>query len=123
MVENPFANKTSKPFVAIKGCRAGYLQIAESREVTSYGELSLELLAASKNWANILQECGAKRVYWITLSEVVQHLHIHLYPRWSDEESKGIDLFQERNNPEQPVWNDQLNKALQDWSNKYNVFV
>ena len=99
-------NKTSSPFahvankgialVAIKGMRKGYVQLATCDVIETYEQLPLALLEAAKAWAVILEKHGAKRVYWMTLSEVVTHLHIHLYPRWADDALKGIPLFEER---------------------------
>lgn len=120
-MSNPFELETTKSFVAIKGVRAGYIQLACSKLTTKYSQLPEQLYTAAKEWAIILENLKAKRVYWITLSEQVKHLHIHLYPRWSDEEIKGLDLFEDRNNNEQPQWSDELNFQLKKWADEFDV--
>lgn len=122
-MKSPFAIETDKPFVTIKGKRNGYIQLATSKLLTTYSELPNELLLAAKAWAQILETHGAKRVYWITLSEVVDHLHIHLYPRWSDTEPKGLDLFNLREAGPQPEWTDEINLALAQFAQQFNVEI
>lgn len=121
MTTNPFITKTQQPLVALKGKRAGYIQLATTTEVTQYQHLPAELFIAAQSWAAILEQHQAKRIYWLTVAEVVQHLHIHLYPRWTDEESKGISLFEARNIPNQPKWTPELSNLLIQWATKYNV--
>ncbi|MDJ0625821.1 MAG: hypothetical protein QNJ31_05580 [Candidatus Caenarcaniphilales bacterium] len=122
-IPNPFITKTTKNLVAIKGKRKGYLQIACPRSTEKYSEVPDEVFLAAKKWASILEDCGAKRVYWITLSEKVKHIHIHLYPRWSDDEEKGVQLFENRNNENQPNWSDEINLQLSNWANSNNFDV
>lgn len=123
MAINPFLTQTDQPFVAILGSRAGYLKIATVQEATQYAQLPDSLFHAAKAWAAILQAHGAKRVYWLTLSEVVTHLHIHLYPRWSDDEPKGLPLFESRNEPNQPKWSLELKTALNHWASEHQVHL
>lgn len=118
---NPFLTNTDKALVAIKGERAGYIQIAASSEVTLYQDLPEEILIAAKNWAVELEKMGAKKVYWITLSEVVTHLHIHLYPRWTDNEAKGLPLFEKRNTAPQPAWTTEMLLCLNAWADAHNT--
>jgi len=122
-MQSPFVRSTEKKLVAIKGLRAGYLQIATPKEITHYAELPVELFDVARQWAAMLEEFGAKRIYWITLSEQVQHLHIHLYPRWNDEEAKGLDLFQQRDNLQQPPWSTELEEILRLWVEKFEVVM
>lgn len=123
MSTNPFLTQTTKPFVVIKGARAGYIQLATSEEIIHYNQLPNELFQAAKTWAALLENQGAKRVYWLTLSEVVTHLHIHLYPRWSDDEPKGIPLFEDRNAPNQPEWPTELKAELNKWAREHQVYL
>ncbi|HEY9886392.1 MAG TPA: hypothetical protein V6C96_03930 [Vampirovibrionales bacterium] len=122
-MKNPFQLDTKAPLVFIKGQRKGYLQIATSEIITKYKNLPDYLLLAAKDWVTSLEGLGAKKVYWISLSEVVEHLHIHLYPRWSDTESKGIQLFEERNNSDlkQPNWTTEEEKKLYEWVSKWKA--
>lgn len=123
---SPFAysgNGGNKAFVAIKGIRKGYIQLATSDVLETYGELPLALFEAAKAWAETLELHGASRVYWITLSEVVTHLHIHLYPRWEEDLFKGVALFEERENLPQPAWGESLELALWEWAEQYNVYI
>ncbi len=127
-MQNPFIQTTrltkiSKPFAAIKGKRAGYIQLAESKEALHYEDLSDSLFLIAKQWCSKLEKLRAKRVYWIILSEQVKQIHIHLYPRWSDEEIKGIDLFALRESDPQPAWNEDLNLLLSEWAEKNLVEI
>jgi diadenosine tetraphosphate (Ap4A) HIT family hydrolase len=120
---NPFAVETEKPLVAIKGARCGYLQLSCTRESTHYDEMPDALLLAAKAWAAELERQGARRVYWITLSEVVRQLHIHLYPRWRNDEPKGLVLFGERETAAQPDWTEAVNEALERWAERHQVEI
>ncbi len=121
MDNTPFSSNTSRPLVTITGTRNGYIQLAPAQPITQYGQLPPALFTAAQAWAAILEEHGAKRVYWITLSEAVTHLHIHLYPRWSDTEAKGVPLFEDRNTAGQPPWTPPLDAALSEWAILHNV--
>lgn len=120
---SPFLHTTDKPLAALRGRRNGYVQLATSQLVTAYSELPAELLMAARDWAVRLEALGAKRVYWITLSEAVRHLHIHLYPRWDDEEARGIPLFEQRESEPQPPWSTDLQTALSDWAKVHAVEI
>jgi hypothetical protein len=82
-----------------------------------------EPVLIAKQWCTKLEKLGAKRVYWIIISEQVKQIHIHLYPRWSDEEIKGIDLFALRESDPQPAWNEDLNLLLSEWAEKNLVEI
>lgn len=119
--DRPFFSTTQSLLVAIKGARNGYVQLAPSAQITRYGDLPNELLLAAKDWAARLETLGAKRVYWITLSEAVTHLHIHLYPRWTDDEVKGVALFEDRCKPNQPEWTPSVEDAFSQWAHTHDV--
>jgi diadenosine tetraphosphate (Ap4A) HIT family hydrolase len=108
MNASPFITETELPFVAIKGLRNGYIQLASSTLQETYEEL---------------EALQAKRVYWLTLSEAVPHLHIHLYPRWFETEPKGLSLFEQRNQEPQPLWNEPTLKKLEQWAKQFNVHL
>jgi diadenosine tetraphosphate (Ap4A) HIT family hydrolase len=127
MTMNPFIHKTQLPLIALKGNRKGYLQLAPSEEITSFQQLSLQFFQAAQAWATHLEDLGAKRIYWITLSEVVPHLHIHLYPRWREDEPKGLALFEKRDEMPQPLWPEdpfhEINQVLNRWAREYSVCI
>jgi diadenosine tetraphosphate (Ap4A) HIT family hydrolase len=120
---NPFLINTEKSTVAVCGKRGGYLMIAPSTEVQNYDGLSPEVLRAAQAWAVILEKMGSPRAYWIILSEVTRHLHVHLYPRWPEDTLKGIPLFEAREETPQPDWTPELKKALQDWASAFDVEI
>jgi hypothetical protein len=121
---NPFtAVSTPKPLVALKGKRNGYLMLATSQEIFQYAGLPDSLLIAAKTWAATLEKMGAPRVYWITLSEMTPHLHIHLYPRWPEDILKGIPLFEARESNPQPAWTELMEAALDKWALDFNVEI
>lgn len=122
-MDNPFNLPTELPLVAIRGARAGYLQLAQTGTAQQYDALTPALFEAARDWAATLERLGAKRVYWITLSEVVRHLHIHLYPRWEEDMFKGIPLFEARETLPQPGWSPTLESALTDWASRHSVFI
>src|SRR5688572_26984434 len=116
LLESPFAIETDAPLVAIKGPRCGYLQLSTNAIHTRYADLPMRLFQASQAWASRLEQLGAPRVYWITLSEVVTHLHIHLYHRWPEDTEKGVPLFEAREKQPQPAWTDAVEAALVTWA-------
>jgi hypothetical protein len=122
--QSPFVNPAPHPLVALCGKRGGYLQVATSTFIDRYQELPTSLNLAALEWAKTLEMMGAKRVYWFILSEQVRHLHIHLYPRWSDDEAlRGIQLFENRESLPQPDWSPSLHDALTDWANRHDVYL
>lgn len=121
---NPFlAISTEKPLVAIRGRRNGYIMLAPSREITAYADLPDTLLLAAKAWASTLEAQGAPRAYWITLSEVTRHLHIHIFPRWPEDTLKGVPLFESRDSASQPEWQSSMQALLESWAETFNVAV
>lgn len=120
---NPFAVETDHPLVAICGLRNGYIQLSCREDATHYEALPEAVLMAAKAWAARLESMGAERVYWITLSEVVRQLHIHLYPRWPEDSEKGLDLFARREAQPQPVWTPETTQKLQAWSQEFQVYL
>lgn len=121
---NPFIHKENNlPYIALTRNRNGYIMIATNEEIVRYQDFSLDLMAAAKAWSAILESHGAPRVYWIMLSEETQHLHMHLFPRWSDDTQKGISLFESRNTTPQPAWTPEMEEALAEWAKTWQVFV
>lgn len=76
----------------------GYLYIEPKRHIEAYNELSLEefiqlgeCMELATNW--IYQHFKPLKLYTITVSESVLHLHFHLVPRFEDR-LKGIEFLQ-----------------------------
>ncbi len=120
---NPFRVETDCPLVAIRGARAGYLMVASRREVFRYQDIPQAVFEAARSWAETLEQLGACRVYWLVLSEVTPHYHIHVFPRWPQDGLKGIPLFEARDSAPQPYWTAPLEEALLRWQEKFGVFV
>jgi hypothetical protein len=120
---NPFQVETTLPFVAILGERNGYVQVACSRTQEKYQHLNGHVLRVALDWCRRAELEGAERVYWITLSEMVRHLHIHLYPRWEADTIRGIALFEARNEDDQPAWTPALSRQVQEWARRHDVHI
>lgn len=121
-MSNPFLGMADHlPFVALKGKRNGYIMLAPVTETTHYGDLPSAIFQAAQAWAALLEKSGSPRVYWITLSEVTRHLHIHLFPRWETDTLKGVELFETRDNQPQPEWAPETLQALAEWAKAYRV--
>jgi hypothetical protein len=123
LVNNPFWAETDLPLIALKGLRAGYIQVSTLKPATQYQALEPCLFKAAHQWCCSLERLGAKRVYWTTLSEQVQQLHIHLYPRWTDDEERGLALFNIREYSPQPQWTAKLESELVYWAESFAVYL
>ena len=122
--DHPFLSKPiEKPLVALKGQRNGYIMLAPSRETLHYADLDSDVLLAAKAWLTQLEQLGSPRAYWIVLSEVTPHLHIHLFPRWPQDTLSGLPLFESRENLPQPQWTDEALSALKLWAAAYQVEI
>ncbi|HHB1766207.1 TPA: HIT family protein [Bacillus cereus] len=78
----------------------GYVYIEPRRHVESWYELKsdelLDLgLIIQKVSLFLKSELGAERVYTVTISEVVRHLHIHVIPREENSDIKGLSLIEQ----------------------------
>jgi diadenosine tetraphosphate (Ap4A) HIT family hydrolase len=123
MMPDPFRRETDRTLVAVKGLRGGYLQLAQPEDIRQYGDLSDALFLAARDWAARLEALGAERVYWLMLADVVPHLHLHLYPRWPEDTTKGIPLFEARNTSPQPTWTEPLETALTEWVEAHQTLL
>jgi|GEM_PF-1890719 len=122
-IESPFIATTKLPLVAIVGARAGYMQIAPSQITDDHGAVPEQLFIAGQHWASFLQtQENVAKIYWLEFSEVVAHLHWHLYPRFSDDILKGPDAFNARNHAEhQPEWPLHWQAAVYQWAERFHV--
>ncbi|WP_079478045.1 HIT family protein [Halobacillus salinus] len=76
----------------------GYLYLEPVAHVENWAELSDEAFAQAgvllKRIESCLKEQGlAERLYMVTISEAVRHLHIHLIPRSKGNDLKGLQLI------------------------------
>ncbi len=119
---NPFlAMADSQPYIALQGARNGYIMLAPAVEVTQYADLPPAIWTAAQAWAATLEHNGSPRVYTVILSEVTRHLHIHLFPRWPEDELRGTALFDTRDTQPQPAWTPALQAALIQWAQTHQV--
>jgi diadenosine tetraphosphate (Ap4A) HIT family hydrolase len=119
----PFAVETDKPLVALLGKRNGYVMLATNQGIEHYAQWPDSILLAAKAWAATLEGMGSPRAYWITLSEEVRHLHIHLFPRWEHDVLKGAALFDTRDAEVQPAWTQEVITALTTWADEFDVKI
>lgn len=123
MPQSPFKTDTSHPLIAIIGKRAGYLQIASSQQGNQHSEVPSSLFLASQAWSAFLQtQEEVSKVYWLQFSEVVSHLHWHLYPRFVGDAFKGTDAFEKRHTPEAcQAWALHWQAGLYQWAERFDV--
>ena len=124
-MNSPFSEQTDCLFIAIVGKRAGYIQIATNGETTAHAEIPLDLLNACQAWSSFLQtQESIAKVYWLQFSEVVEHLHWHLYPRFIHDLLKGTDAFNARHTHEaESPWDLHWQAALFQWAKRYDVEI
>jgi len=67
---------------------AGHLLVTPRRHVLDFAALELEESAlmgiAIAKYSRLLKQLGAARVYVATVGHHVDHLHVHLLPRWPE---------------------------------------
>jgi diadenosine tetraphosphate (Ap4A) HIT family hydrolase len=122
---SPFTVETDCAFVAIPGKRAGYVQLAPARETHSHAEVPMRLFEAAQAWCAFMQtQASVQRMYWLQFSEVVAHLHWHLYPRFEGDTLKGPAAFEARNDEAQHMpWPLHWQEALRQWATSYDVYM
>jgi len=106
----------------------GYFYIEFKRHVERWSELSYEEITESSRMVQLLDEflkenVYADRVYTVSISEAVRHLHIHVIPRNINMEMKGLDLIQQATQQLGMLENDLSNEEVVDLINKANKFV
>ncbi|MEH7461446.1 HIT domain-containing protein [Bacillus thuringiensis] len=78
----------------------GYLYLEPKRHIEFWDELTeeefLELGVILRKISLFLKrELKTERVYTVTISEAVRHLHIHVIPRECDSDVRGIPLIEQ----------------------------
>jgi hypothetical protein len=123
MPQSPFKTDTPHHLIAIVGQRAGYLQMASSQEGHQHSEVPSSLFLASQAWSAFLQtQEEIAKVYGLQFSEVVSHLHWHLYPRFVGDKWRGTDAFEKRNTPEAwRAWPLHWQAAVYQWAKRFDV--
>ena len=106
----------------------GYFYIEFKRHIERWNELSYEEITESSKMIQLLDEflqenVYAERVYTVSISEAVRHLHIHVIPRNINMEMRGLDLIQQATQQCGMLENDLSNKEVVDLVNKANKFV
>lgn len=76
----------------------GYFYIEFKRHVENWGDLSKQELHEYSEMIQILTGflttvLNVERVYTLSISEVVRHLHVHIIPRLKEDEDKGVNLI------------------------------
>ncbi|QWG73464.1 HIT family protein [Bacillus mycoides] len=85
---------------AVESQVLGYIYVEPRRHIESWYELTsdemLDLgLIIQKVSLFLKRELKAERVYTVTISEVVRHLHIHVIPREKHSDIKGLSLIEQ----------------------------
>lgn len=106
----------------------GYVYIEPKKHVEYWEELAddefLEISRLLKEISYFLKnKLNAERVYTVTISEAVRHLHIHVIPRDSSSDTKGLILIEQAT--QQKVMNDNyLPKAsIEEFKNDLSNFL
>ncbi|RBW68903.1 HIT family protein [Bacillus taeanensis] len=78
----------------------GYLYIEPKRHVENWAELTADELSEigmliQKAEAAVKKETNIDRLYVVTISEAVRHLHFHLIPREEGSDVKGLPLIEQ----------------------------
>lgn len=97
----------------------GYLYVEPLRHVEHWYDLSSGELNELTNIITILEQflteyIDAERVYVITISEVVRHLHVHIIPRPINQDVKGIPLIVQATQQTKIASNDLSNLMIED---------
>jgi diadenosine tetraphosphate (Ap4A) HIT family hydrolase len=78
----------------------GYLYIEPKRHVENWSDFNDEELAKvgpliKRLEQAVKKELNIERVYVVTISEAVRHLHFHIIPRAEEGAVKGLDLIEQ----------------------------
>lgn len=86
----------------------GYFYLEPRRHVENWSEFSSRELQKigsliQKLEAVLKKELPLERLYVVTISEAVRHLHLHLIPRLKHDEIKGLPLIEKATSSSQPL--------------------
>ncbi|WP_052191880.1 HIT family protein [Priestia aryabhattai] len=78
----------------------GYLHLIPKRHIESLSEMNENELnefpyIIKKLEELLVKHVAAERVYIVTISESVRHLHFHLIPRSSNNQTRGLNLIEQ----------------------------
>ncbi|MGD6991011.1 HIT family protein [Sutcliffiella horikoshii] len=78
----------------------GYFHLAPKRHVENWSELTTEELSQMGHVIHYVEKklkefISIDRLYTVTISEQVRHLHIHLIPRTVSNSVKGLKLIEQ----------------------------
>lgn len=78
----------------------GYLYVEPKKHIENWGEFSDSELSdvgplIKKIEMTLKKLLSVDRVYVVTISEAVRHLHFHLIPRLDADEKKGLPLIEQ----------------------------
>ncbi len=78
----------------------GYTYLEPKSHVENWGEMTTEELAEIAPLIQRIEqfvksEIAAERLYVVTISEAVKHLHFHLIPRSEDNPVRGLSLIEQ----------------------------
>lgn len=97
----------------------GYLYIEPLRHVEHWYDLSSCELNELTKIITILEKflteyIDAERVYVVTISEVVRHLHVHIIPRSINQDIKGVPLIAQATQQTKIASNNLTNLMVED---------
>jgi diadenosine tetraphosphate (Ap4A) HIT family hydrolase len=77
----------------------GYIYIEPVEHFEDWSDIPLEVLSDVQSTVKkidllLRNEQLAERVYSVTISEMVRHIHFHIIPRHKDNSMKGISLIE-----------------------------
>jgi diadenosine tetraphosphate (Ap4A) HIT family hydrolase len=97
----------------------GYMYIEPKRHVEHWSdftdkELSKLGLLVKRLEIALKKELPVERVYTVTISEAVRHLHVHVIPRESEDDVKGLPLIQQatQNSGHGTISQDEINNLI-----------
>lgn len=100
----------------------GYLYLEPKRHIENWSDFTGEELAKvgpliKKLEQALKKEQNIERVYVVTISETVRHIHFHIIPRVKEEEVKGLKLIEQAT--QQMVFNNKRELELNYFNDYY----
>ncbi|MFC5775838.1 HIT family protein [Ectobacillus antri] len=99
----------------------GYMYIEPKRHVEHWSDFIDEELAqlgplVKRLEGALKQVLPVERVYTVTISEAVRHLHVHIIPRQEGQDMKGLPLIEQ-------ATQQTTNKTLFISKDQYKIFI